>query len=251
LGSITEQLVEYAGFAGPSSPLFYRCPAMLFRRAALLATLGCVLWAPPVGRAAEPTAEELFREAVQLFFDGKPVESARAFDQLVLAVPGAEPGLWQRGLALYYAERFEDGRKQFERHRTVNPDDVENPAWHFLCVARLEGMEAAREKLLPVGEDPRVPMQEILDLYAGRCEPAAVVAAAEKGEGEGRKNQLCYAHLYLGLFYEVAGDAEKARAHMTRAAGAFRMDHYMGKVAVMHAKLRGWPVEEASDSQPE
>jgi hypothetical protein len=37
---------------------------------------------------------------------------------------------------------------------------------------------------------------------------------------------------------------------MTQAAGPFRMDHYMGKVAVMHAKLRGWPVEEPPDSQP-
>lgn len=88
-------------------------------------------------------------------------------------------------------------------------------------------------------------MREILDFYAGRCEPAAVLAAAEKGAGEARKNQLCYAHLYLGLFFEAAGDAEKARAHMIQAAGPFRMDHFMGKVAVVHAKLRGWPVENA------
>jgi len=194
--------------------------------------------------AAEKTPKELFGEAVRLFFDAKPVESARVFDQLVEVVPAAEPDLWQRGLAFYYAERFEDGRRQFELHKTVNPNDVENPAWHFLCVAKLEGVPAARGRLLPVGEDPRVPMREILDLYAGRCEPAAVVAAAEKGEPEARRNQLCYAHLYLGLFHEAAGDVEKARDHITQAAGAFRMDHYMGNVAVMHARLRGWPVEE-------
>ena len=188
----------------------------------------------------EPTPRELFTEAVQLFFDAKPVESARKFDELVAAVPGAEPELWQRGLALYYAERFDDGRKQFELHRTMNPNDVENPAWHFLCVAKLEGVQAARGKLLPVGEDSRVPMTEILDFYAGRCEPAAVLAAAQKGDGEARRNQLCYAHLYLGLFYEAAGDAENAREHITQAAGPFRMDHFMGKVAIMHAKLRGW-----------
>ncbi len=220
-------------------------PTMLNIRTFLLAAVSVL----PFGlRAAhaEPTPREQFTEAVQLFFDAKPVESARKFDQLVLAVPGAEPELWQRGLALYYAERFQDGRKQFELHRTVNPNDVENPAWHFLCVARLEGIQAAREKLLPVGEDPRVPMREILELYAGRCEPAAVLAAAETGAGEAKKNQLCYAHLYLGLFSEAAGDAAKAREHMTQAAGPFRMDHYMGKVAVMHAKLRGWPVENAS-----
>lgn len=193
---------------------------------------------------AERSPQELFSEAVKVFFDAKPVESARLFDQLVIAVPGAEPDLWQRGLALYYAERFDDGRRQFELHKTVNPNDVENPAWHFLCVAKLKGIQAARGKLLPVGEDSRVPMKEILDFYAGRCEPATVLAAAEKGEPAALRNQLCYANLYLGLYYEASGDPEKAREHITEAAGPFRMDHYMGKVAVMHAELRGWPVED-------
>ncbi|MFM8495883.1 MAG: hypothetical protein ACKOEM_10230 [Planctomycetia bacterium] len=196
--------------------------------------------------ADDPSPRELFSEAIRLFFDGKPVEAARVFDQLVVAVPEAEPELWQRGLALYYADRFDDGRKQFELHRTVNPNDVENPAWHFLCVARLEGIQAARGKLLPVGEDPRVPMKEILDLYAGRCEPAAVLVAAERGAPEARRNQLCYAHLYLGLFHEAQGAAEKAREHITQAAGPYGMDHSMGKVAVMHAKLRGWSFQEPS-----
>jgi lipoprotein NlpI len=215
------------------------------RRIFLATTVGFVLSAARLLRAAEPTPQELFARAVRLFFDAEPVESARTFDRLVAAVPGAEPELWQRGLALYYAERFDDGRKQFESHRTVNPDDVENPAWHFLCVAKLEGVQAARGKLLPVGEDRRVPMKEILEFYAGRGDAAAVLAAAEKGAGDARRNQLCYAHLYLGLHHEAAGDAEQARAHITQAAGPFRMDHFMGKVAVMHAKLRGWPVEEA------
>jgi lipoprotein NlpI len=220
-------------------------------RTSLLAAVSFLLLGFVASHAAEPTPQELFTEAVQLFLDAKPVESARKFDQLALAVPGAEPELWQRGLALYYAERFQDGRRQFELHRTVNPNDVENPAWHFLCVAKLEGIEAAHGKLLPVGEDLRVPMKEILAFYAGKGEAAAVLAAAEKGEGEARKNQLCYAHLYLGLFYEVAGDAVKAREHLTQAAGPFRMEHYMGKVAVMHAKLRGWPVEESPASPPQ
>lgn len=213
----------------------------------LLAATACgsILAAEP------PDPRAIFDEAVRLFFDGKPVESAREFDRLVEAVPKAEPELWQRGLALYYAGRFEDGRLQFERHKTVNPDDVENPAWHFLCVARLEGPEAARKVMLPVGEDRRVPMREILDLYAGRGDAAAVIAAAERGEAVARRNQLCYAHLYLGLHAEATGDVEKARHHVTLAAGPFRMDHYMGKVAVVHATLRGWSGDRVDDLHPD
>ena len=202
--------------------------------------------------AAEPAnPQALFDEAVRLFFAAEPVESARTFDRLVAAVPDAEPELWQRGLALYYAERFQDGREQFERHRTVNPDDVENPAWHFLCVARLEGPEAARKALLPVGADGRVPMREILAYYAGRGTAADVLAAADRGEGAARRNQLCYAHLYLGLHAEACGEADKAREHILQAAGPFRMDHYMGKVAVVHARLRGWADAGAAAAKPQ
>jgi lipoprotein NlpI len=89
-------------------------------------------------------------------------------------------------------------------------------------------------------------MKQIFALYAGMCEPEEVLAAAENGEGEARRNQLCYAHLYLGLYFEALGDEVRAREHITQAAGPFRMDHYMGKVAVMHAKLRKWPVEDSS-----
>jgi lipoprotein NlpI len=66
--------------------------------------------------------------------------------------------------------------------------------------------------------------------------------AAEKGEGEARRNQLCYAHLYLGLYFEALGDAVKAREHIRQAAGPFRMNHYMGKVAVMHELIRSGQV---------
>jgi hypothetical protein len=62
---------------------------------------------------------------------------------------------------------------------------------------------------------------------------------------------LCYAHLYLGLHAEATGDVEKARHHVTLAAGPFRMDHYMGRVAVVHAKLRGWDVALDDDLQPD
>jgi lipoprotein NlpI len=220
----------------PSQPTTPTTAAWLFA-----AALGAALVQQAV--AVEPKPQELFNQAVQLFFEAKPVESARLFDQLVGLAPAVEPDLWQRGLALYYAGRFEDGRAQFELHKTVNPNDVENPAWHFLCVARLEGVEAARDKLLPVGEDSRVPMKEILALFKGQGDEAAVLQAAEQGAPEARKNQLCYAHLYLGLFHEAAGDQEKARHHITQAAGPFKMDHYMGQVAVMHAKLRGWSGE--------
>lgn len=195
-------------------------------------------------QAAAQSPNELFREGVELFFAAKPVESAERFDALIKADPTAEPELWQRGLSLYYADRFQDGREQFEVHRTVNPNDVENPAWHFACVARLEGLEAARKAMLPVGPDRRVPMQEIIAYYRGDGSPDEILAAAEAGDEAGKRNRLCYAHLYLGLFAEATGDTAAARQHITLAAGRYSMDHYMGRVAQVHAQLRKWPAVE-------
>jgi lipoprotein NlpI len=192
--------------------------------------------APPL--AASP--REIFDRAIELFFDGRPRDSAKAFDDFIALEPGLTPALWQRGLALYYAERFEDGRRQFELHKTVNPDDVENPAWHYLCVARASTPDAARASMLAVGPDARVPMREILALYRGEGTEEAVLAVASRGEGKTLRNQLCYAHLYVGLHAEVHGDHQKARRHMLQAAHTYGMDHFMGRVARMHATLRGW-----------
>ncbi|MEO6033702.1 MAG: tetratricopeptide repeat protein, partial [Verrucomicrobiota bacterium] len=70
---------------------------------------------------------------------GQIKESIADFDKFIELVPHQAPYLWQRGIACYYAGRFEDGRKQFELHQSVNSSDVENAVWHFLCVARSAG----------------------------------------------------------------------------------------------------------------
>ncbi|MFM7076011.1 MAG: hypothetical protein ACKO3G_08100, partial [Planctomycetaceae bacterium] len=157
--------------------------------------------------AREQDGAGLFKSGVDLLFAAKPAESAEAFDELVKLRPAIEPELWQRGLALYYAGRYADGVRQFERHKEVNPADVENVTWHFACLAREKDTATAREALLPVGADARVPMKEVLDLYRGEGSEEAVLAAADAGPESARRNQRCYAHLYLGLLAEAEGDA--------------------------------------------
>src|SRR5580704_15986842 len=121
--------------------------------------------------------QAILDRAVADFEDGRFAESAAAFDSLVKVVPDQAPYLWQRGIALYYARRYNDCRRQFESHRAVNPDDVENAAWHFLCVARAESPAKARAALLPVGPDARVPMREIYQMFRGTLVPEQVLSA--------------------------------------------------------------------------
>lgn len=190
--------------------------------------------------AMAQSPRELMQQGQQLFFEAKIAESIAAFDKLIELQPDAKPHLWQRGLALYYADKFKEGREQFETHQTVNTADVENAAWHFLCVARLEGVEGARKNFIPIEGDSRVPMKEVHQLFAGKGSVEAVMKAAEVGDESERRNQLCYAHLYLGLYFEAMKDEAKAKEHMLKSAKDYSMSHYMGETARVHLKVRGW-----------
>jgi len=177
---------------------------------------------------------ELLDRAVTDFERGRIAESAAGFDALIKLRPDVAPQLWQRGITLYYAGRFADCRAQFESHRTVNPNDVENAAWHFLCVARAESAAKARAALLPVGPDARVPMRQVYDLFRGVLTPEAVLKAA----GSQASGQF-YAELYLGLYFEALGDDSRALEHIT-AAAADRFaaaGGYMHTVAKVHLGL--------------
>ncbi len=178
------------------------------------------------------------RRGVARFKLGRVKESAADFDKVVALRPAEKAYHWQRGISLYYAGEYEAGREQFEQHQTVNPSDVENAAWHFLCVARVEGVEQARASLIPIVGDARVPMAQIHALYAGKAKPDDVIAAATAGAPAPQRlrDQLFYAHLYVGLYHEAAGDAKAAKRHIDLAAGEFAQPHYMGDVARVHAK---------------
>ena len=194
-------------------------------------------------------ASALQRRGAAHFFAGKITESIADFDDYLAIYPQEDPFHWQRGISYYYAGAYGKGRAQFERHQTVNPQDVENAVFHFICAAREPGgsVEKARAGFITIESDPRVPMKEIWALYAGKGTVDEVVKAASAGTpGEEEiRNRLCYAHLYIALYLEASGDAEGSARHIALAAGKYRMDHYMGKVAQVHAKLRGVKPEPA------
>jgi lipoprotein NlpI len=166
-------------------------------------------------------------------------EAIADFDKYLESHPKDAADHWRRGIALYYAGRFKDGVDQFELHRKVNPEDVENSAWHYLCNARANTPKKAREDLIPVKKDARVPMKEVLELFAGKIKPQDVLDAAEnaKLKDEALKEARFYANLYVALYYESEGDAKKTLEHMTAAAEKYKIGHYMWDVADVHLKV--------------
>lgn len=186
-----------------------------------------------LGSAQSP--REVMARAVEDFRAGRIDQSVSGFDRLAGLVPDQAPELWQRGIAQYYAGRFRDCRDMFISHRTVNPDDVENAAWHFLCVAHGESPAAARKQILPVGPDARVPMREVYQLFQGRATPSQVLAAA----GSDPSAQF-FGRLYVGLYLEATGDRVKGREHIAIAAQEryARVGGYMHDVARVHLSRR-------------
>lgn len=184
------------------------------------------------------TAADYNRRGAEHFKLGHIQESLDDFDRAIKLDPAQAPYNWQRGISLYYAGRYEDGRKQFELHQTVNSNDVENAVWRYLCMARAGTVASARAAILPIQHDARVPMMQIYALYQGKLGVDDVLAAAKAGNppADELNDRLFYAHLYIGLYYEAAGDGKAAREHIERAV-SYRADHYMGDVARVHLGL--------------
>jgi lipoprotein NlpI len=184
---------------------------------------------------ADQSVRAMLDRAIDDFRSGRIEQSLAGFDRVALLSPAEAPYLWQRGIAQYYAGQFRECRDMFISHRTVNPDDVENAVWHFLCVAKAESPEAARKQILPVGPDTRVPMREVYQMFQGRLTQAQVMKAA----GADPSAQF-FARLYVGLYLEATGDAAAGRTQIEIAAEErfARVGGYMHDVARVHLLKR-------------
>jgi lipoprotein NlpI len=186
---------------------------------------------------ADPHNTQLYiQRGMTSFRLGDIAASVDDFDRAEHLNPAMTPYLWQRGIAYYYAERFEDGAKQFEIDLTVNGHDVEETVWRYLCQAQVQGADAARDALSPVRDDSRPVMSWVYQLFAGTCEPEQLIAWYRDA---GRRERF-YSALYVGLYSEAEPAPERARHYISLAADMQVTEDYMGWVAIVHQRLRGW-----------
>jgi tetratricopeptide (TPR) repeat protein len=186
---------------------------------------------------ADPQNTQLhIKRGMALFQLGNIVASIDDFDRAERLNPTLTPYLWQRGIAYYYAERFDDGAQQFETDLTVNGHDVEETVWRYLCQAQAQSADAARHALLPVRDDSRPVMSWVYQLFAGTCQPEAVITQY----GNAGRRQRFYSALYVGLYFEAERDPQRARHYISQAADMQVTEDYMGWVAIVHQRLRGW-----------
>ncbi len=181
-----------------------------------------------------PPANGYVQRGMKQFQLGRVTESITDFDRAEQINPALTPYLWQRGLSYYYVGRFEDGARQFEVDLQVNGQDVEETVWRYLCQAQLQDVDCARSELLPVRNDPRPVMATVYQLFAGTCNPDALLAVARD------RQERFYSRLYVGLYFEAERDLEQACRYITEAAEMRILDDYMGWLAIVHQQQRGW-----------
>ncbi len=167
-------------------------------------------------------------------------QSLADFDQQIRLRPKDAAAHWRRGLTLYYAKKYQEGVAQFVTSDRAEPEDVENAVWHLLCNAKVAGVEKARAKALKISKDSRIPMMEVYSLFLGRATPEKVLHVAEAGETneDDRRHRRFYAHLYVGLYFEMMGDGKKSLEHLAKAVKDYPITHYMMDVARVHVQSR-------------
>ncbi|WP_146577125.1 tetratricopeptide repeat protein [Neorhodopirellula pilleata] len=180
------------------------------------------------------TPDAIVRLGDALLRGGNCDQAVTQFERAIDMRPELEPYLWQHGIALFFVGRFDDAKALFEKHRIVNPRDVENAAWHFLCVAKANDVATARKIVLPAPGDTRVPMKEILQRLSGG-DFDAINSAVKKTQGtSGYVNASLYGDLYIGLIADAENDLAIAEKHLSRAAQC-PLTHYMADIARVYA----------------
>ncbi|TYJ11719.1 hypothetical protein E1A91_A11G296200v1 [Gossypium mustelinum] len=198
------------------------------------------IWDALTGNNNPKDAVIAIRRGMLLFRQGDVPGSVVEFDKAIELDPRQKAYLWQRGLSLYYLDRFEEAAEQFRIDVAENPNDTEESIWCFLCEAQLYGVDEARQRFLEVGRDPRPVMREAYNLFKDGGDPEKLVAAFTNGP------QYFYASLYAGLYYESQKKADAAKVHILSACNSpygQRSDDYMASLAKVHCLCRNWTSE--------
>ncbi|MDA1056032.1 MAG: hypothetical protein O3C40_37095 [Planctomycetota bacterium] len=235
------------GLCLPGARVCAESPADLLAQAQVAAassdSTAAVRLASEAIEADDKFAAAFYLRGRERFRLGLIPESVADFDRYIELQPAAASRQWERGIACYYAKQFEKGAKQFELYQTYHDNDVENSVWRYLCMVPTDGIEKARSTILPIRNDRRVPMMQVFELYRGNLKPDEVLAACRRDDpdAETLAGRLFYAHLYLGLYHEVAGEKELAQKYILLAADKKLAENpginrYMWDVARIHAE---------------
>lgn len=145
--------------------------------------------------------------------------AAADYEKMVELDPSLEKSHWRRGIAYFYAGRYDKAAHQFEIYNTFDNVDRENGIWRYFSQFKAHGREKARQGLLKYEKDDREPFPDVYQLFEGKKTPDEILARikdAPIAEGD-REARSFYAHLYIGLNYALEGKSAEAKPHLRKA----------------------------------
>jgi lipoprotein NlpI len=152
-------------------------------------------------------------------FLGEFPEAVTDYRRMVELDEKLDASHWRLGIALFFAERYDEAAAQFDRYHAFDDVDRENGIWRYLSQYRASGKEEARKELLRYEKDDREPFPDVYRLFSGEITPKEIhqrIEADELSETE-RDKRLFYAHLYIGMNELVEERPDSAREHLHQA----------------------------------
>eukprot|EP01024_Parvocaulis_polyphysoides_P051172 TRINITY_DN50246_c0_g1_i1.p1 TRINITY_DN50246_c0_g1~~TRINITY_DN50246_c0_g1_i1.p1 ORF type:complete len:262 (+),score=37.51 TRINITY_DN50246_c0_g1_i1:121-906(+) len=189
-------------------------------------------------------ANKYILQGTKYFKENDLQKSLEMFDFVLQRNPDLSPRLWQRGIVLYYLNRFEEGAAQFRKDVEYNPNDTEEAIWTYLCESQFLGPEKARQNFLQVGKDPRPILNKAYEVFREGGDPQQIIDQIK--DQSGVKGDVFYAYLYAGLFHESNQDEEASKEailHAIKTTYAESFQDFMVHVAKIHCLQRGWAEE--------
>lgn len=153
------------------------------------------------------------------FFNGRFEEALVAYERMAELDPRLASSHWRRGLARYYAGKYDEAARQFEDCHGEDGTDRENGIWQYFAQWKAHGPEQARRTMLRYDRPDRPPFTELYAFFEGRMSGDELLADIEKADlpQDDKAGRLFYAHLYVGLDHSLSGHPDKALPHLRRA----------------------------------
>lgn len=141
------------------------------------------------------------------------------YETMVELDPSLEKSHWRRGIAYFYAGKYEKAARQFEIYNTFDNVDRENGIWRYFSQYKAFGKEKAREGLLKYAKDDREPFPDVYQLFEGKRTPEQILEKIKSAsiDDDQRESRYFYAHLYIGLNFAVENKPDDAVAHLKKA----------------------------------
>jgi len=150
---------------------------------------------------------------------GDFAKAVAEYEKMVEQDPSLEKSHWRRGIAYFYAGRYDKAAHQFEIYNTFDNVDRENGIWRYFSQFKAHGKEKAREGLLKYAKDDREPFPDVYQLFEGKKTPEQILTKIKEADlsDEHREMRSFYAHLYIGLNFAVEGKPDDAKPHLRKA----------------------------------